>query len=313
MKRLTLVKTSNNHNIAHLYEHIFCNQLEKLFIKNRLINYLDYHYDARTYYGGFIHIQILLFTPAAERVIGQLEQCNPSFDEHTTRMAELEIMAEKQARAVGDLKKIVKSLQALHVTPWQHIDEVGVINTQDIRHASRVLRFYDAPRSDFRLLSCTASLAREPDLTLEVARPLFRITTDTILNNLTLMLTRDYAYFGYDKSWGYTSSSPRNVRKYRVYKQQVVQLVTITESYEDLIQTILKDRLVEKILAYIGDASYEQPFGAPDELELYENSGLLVGGAGWREIATPENIMKILHSVDLTLSYAKEHRIMAAT
>lgn len=42
------------------------------------------------------------------------------------------------------------------------------------------------------------------------------------------------------------------------------------------------------------------------ELVVFEATGMLVGGAGWRELATSQNIQEVLKHTTLQLRYGKD-------
>lgn len=311
MKRLTIVKISDNPDIAHVYEHIFCYALEKYFIHNKLISYIDYFYNARTYHGGFIHITLHLYSKEAMALADRIAQLSPSFDEDDVNVALLEIMAEKQVEMSGDLEGIIALMKKLHKSPWLPIDEIGLLNIRAAQLNPGAIKLCDVSGDNFRVMKCTMILdADNIGLPFYYAQPLFHVISETISNNITDMLARDYAYFGYDSTSSYADFTASSVRKYRVYRKQIDSLTTEAKDCENVINTLLAHGLVGKASAYLQLATFSVPLAAPDELAFYERSELLVGGRGWRDIATIENIEKVLRSMNISLSMGHDHKVV---
>ncbi len=306
MRQLTLVKINPNHNINHLYEHLFCNELERLFIAKGLINYLDYHYDAKSYYGGFIHIQLLCFTPEAEKMINQVTRLAPSFDTAAVLKAHREIMAEKLSQSTSNIDKVIVMLEEIHRKPWQQIDNFSIYARPDIRLSSTGIALYDAPSSHFRTLSCTVSLADTAGLGKEISWPLFYIIAASLLNNVTIMNAREHAYFCHDKTWKFTKKMVDHTSKSKVIKQHSVNLATLQKDYEKLFATMMHDGYVSKLANYLQEASYKRSLAAPDELQFFEASQLLVGAQGWKLAGTPDNIQALLKNITIDVVQANE-------
>lgn len=311
MKRLTLVKTCHNIPLAHLYEHLFCYALEQFFLDNRLISYLDYHYDAKTYHGGFLHLVLDAFTPEAEKLLAEVELIKPSFDLNSFNTAVLEIMAEKQITLSLDTEKAVRLLCDLQDEPWKNISEVGIYAAAKIRRSSHAFKSYDASATDFRTMTCRIELVPGAQRPAEGLIPLAYVIYQAISNSLTDLLARRYAYHGSDIEWKLSESQVVCARKYRVHRRQIKQLTTETKDCEALLWALVQNGFEKKLLAYLQSANYDVLMEAPDELTLYEKSQLLVGGQGWRETATEQNIKDIMANTHLSFTLGRQ-KITAA-
>ena len=309
MQRLVIIKTSNNPDLAHVYEHLFCYAIEKYLINHRLISYIDYFYDARTYLDGLIHISLHLYSKDAVAHADHIVRLDPSFDEDTVNIALLEIMAEKQMEVSGDIAELMRLLKELHKSPWLPIDEVGVLDVRSNKLSPRAIKLHSVPADNFKMMKCEITLSnKELKRPLNYVQPLFSVLAEAISNNLTDMLARDYAYFGYDVTDSYDSHAMSYTKYYRVHQEQIDGLSTEAEDCEAMMATLLSNGLIKKTHAYLTRANFSLPLEAPDALAFYEKSGLLVGGQGWRDIATTENIEIVLQSMSISLSLGRTRK-----
>lgn len=309
MQRLAIIKTSDNLDLAHVYEHLFCYAIENHFIHHKLISYIDYFYDARTYPNGLVHISLHLYSKDALAHAGHIAHLEPSFDEDTVNIALLEIMAEKQMEVSGDIKELIRLLKELHKSPWLPIDEVGILDVRSSKLSPKAIKLHSVPTDNFKTMKCEIALSNENlKLPSIYAQPLFNVLAETISNNLTDMLARDYAYFGYETVNLHEESAVSFTRCYRVHQEQIDSLTTEVEDCEAMVATLLSNGLIEKTHAYLTRANFSLPLEAPDALAFYEKSELLVGGQGWRDIATTENIETVLQSMSISLSLGRTRK-----
>lgn len=307
MKRLVLIKSHTNPVIAHIYEHIFCYALEEFFLKNHMFTYIDYSYGAVTYRSGLIHITINLFTTEAQKISDEIRSITPSFDEDTVSVAILEIMAEKQIKIDGDYQKLEGQLRKLHQLNWDEVNEVGFRDDIKRKRSHGVADEYDASGSDFREMKITADLnSVTVNSPRETSLPLFHIIAEAILNNLSDLLARDYAYHGYESyTTNYTASKTAMTRKYRVHKKQIDRLTTEIEDSEQLIDDMLEHGFIDKVIDYLSSVSYSAPLKAPDEMSLYEQSGILIGAKGWATLADEKLIKAVMNNLSITFQLGK--------
>jgi hypothetical protein len=64
--------------------------------------------------------------------------------------------------------------------------------------------------------------------------------------------------------------------------------------------------LVPRLAQSLQASTYDTAWGGPNELWVYEATKMLVGAAGWREIATEENIRLLLQNTKLRLTLGQE-------
>ena len=63
------------------------------------------------------------------------------------------------------------------------------------------------------------------------------------------------------------------------------------------------DEIKKRFIAYLQAASYsDNPFAAPNEDRILRDTGIPIGAAGWREIATAQNIEHLLEKLKINAS-----------
>jgi hypothetical protein len=68
---------------------------------------------------------------------------------------------------------------------------------------------------------------------------------------------------------------------------------------------------MQRISSFLTKSTYVLPSGAPNEIGLFEASGIIVGAAGWHQIGTEENIRAVLKHTTLQLTYGKKKQSLA--
>ena len=131
------VKTHNDANLAHVYEHIYINFLRQTFLKQGLFVYLDFAVDGETF-ESYVHIAIKAYTRRAETAIAKAVATQATIDNYVIREAAYEIAAEHGQEIEGDLQKIEQELHVLAQRPWSNINDV-VIKKREISKSSVVL------------------------------------------------------------------------------------------------------------------------------------------------------------------------------
>lgn len=301
MKRLTLVKTTNNPNVAHLYEHIFCYALNKFFRNHNLFSYVDYHYDAKTYSEGFIHLNILLFTQESEVLADELGKLELSLDNESISIAIFEIMAEKKIVLYPNFDKLEKLLLQIDAQPWQPIADLAIHSPSSNERTSAVLEKGDTKTSDFKTMRIVASLKKNDEE--RYTQALFIILSNALLNNITDTLADRFACFGYAQTVANDDSNIKLTREYRVYAKIARTHTEYISACEDVIASMLEYGVKHKLAQYLQNSSYSVAFNAPDELAIYEDTGLLIGGEGWRQLVSDGKYMKYaLDNLEIAMS-----------
>lgn len=315
MKRLILIKTCRETQLAHLYEHIYLEAVSTFLRDRGFLNYLDYRWRGRSYGGGFIHVEIDLLAIEVQQLARALSRLEPSFyDEKMVDRAAAEIAAEKQRLyADNGTKRVQKALKSLHAQPWQTIDEFACHDRLHLRRSRDVfwLSASKAPtkvlRSDFLLDEGVTSQRRS-------ILPLFTIIINALQDNLSHDLAKKYSFYMYTDTAHYTSKGAKESTKYRVVAEIKPELSEVMDTCKRALEDLIKANVISRISHFLVASNYfSAPLDAPNELGAYNTCGILVGAAGWRAIATEANIKEILRHTTLQLTLGRQKQSLRTT
>jgi hypothetical protein len=306
MKCLILIKPSNTPNIAHLYEHIFVGTVDNLFIKNKLYRYIDYHIDARAYLSGMVYIEILFYSDKAVTLSDEILRLEPKFNEDSIDGSLWQIMAEKQCSIFSKNDKIKEQLKLMQKYPWQTMDELATLDILDNRKAAIDFECTPTAKRNFKRLKCeiileTTFAKQNPKLTV-----LFTVLSYVLTDNISVMLSDDFYYFGTGNSCIYSNKVTKGVANFIRHREQNPQLTDELLACKDCIKDMFANGVLERMVSFLQASTYKEPHKTPDEIKLYEATGILIGPRGWRAIATKQNIDNIINSTTLKLTYGKE-------
>jgi hypothetical protein len=309
MKRVLLIKTSNEIQLAHLYEHLYLMAVVEFFKAHGLFDYLDYWFSGKTYHGGFIYLNIHLYSPAAEQLAGELSGLNPSFEQEAIEGAAVQIVAEKQHRLGGDLELLEVALADLHNQPWQTMNELTLLDARR-RRSRKVLWDTDA-KVRTKEMRCELVLDTEFARRRKDLLPLFDVVAHVLLDNLANELTDSYYYHMIGTASTYTKQVAKRTHTFRGWLQSVPTLTDELEACKLYVADMVRRGVAGRIAHFLQTSDYEAGEAVstiPDELRLYEATGILVGAAGWHQIATESNIADILRRTSLQLTYGRERQ-----
>lgn len=310
MKKTVLIKSIENIQAGHLYEHIFCMQLAEYFRAENLYSYLDYHIDAKTYYNGYIKLEVTLYSKAAIELQKMITSLPFVVDDDVIDGAVLQIMAEKRMNFfVTDHTLLVGTLKDYSSRPWSTLGEVGEItftpNKKDAlieltpRSASKFLILKQVIRMDNAVVEGYSKNS---------LNPIFVVISQVLTNNLQQIIADTVYCYSYEDFVTISSTGIRNTNLYRIDKRQNTQLTIEKELAETFVKELLEHGLVEKLEAFLSGVSYDSPSLAPDEDYISESIGVLVGAEGWRAIGTKANILHVLESMSIDFRLGKTHQ-----
>jgi hypothetical protein len=308
MRRKTIIKSSRYFDIAHLYEHIYCIALTRLFRRRGLFKYIDYYYAARTYTAGIIHVDIWLYSPAAVALAPQLPSIRLAFDDQSITAAAVQVATENQSKVEGDITSLRAILEALDAEEWQAIDDFRLLDSDAVRRSRKSFWFIETSKSNFRRMQwgiqLDATLARQQRQLL----PLFHVVCDALLGNLVEDLGDNKYYYCYGSMASYTNKSVSEARKLRMYVGQDLSLVDELAACRTLLTQMLDAGFILKLAHGLQHVSYQTPMLVPDEFEVFETTKVFVGGAGWESIGTESNISQVLRHATVSLTTSKVRR-----
>lgn len=298
MQRLTLIKICSSSEVGHLYEHLYVSALVGLFSKHNLFQHVDYTYSAYTYAGGFIHIHILLISPGALTLAEAVKKVSPEFDDESVAGGLLELAAEEQGTPQCDFKLVQKNLKELHEEPWQMLDDFTYLNTPKTRRNKSVLSFSEKKPRYFKTIFTELSLDQNFSKVTPTAKPLFWVISDVLINNILHEIVAAHSYYPYYLATN-TVGGLKTTRRYRGLKIAEPKSAEVLETCKQSLKTMFDKDIVDRVIRHAKEDFNRLPMGSPDELEIYNDTNVLVGKAGWERIATVENIRKALQHTTL--------------
>lgn len=311
MKRIILIKTCTETQIAHLYEHMYCEAIRANFKSKKLLYYIDYTYQGTTYDKGLTHIVVDLYTPQAVELSGKLTNLNVTFEDAKLELAIAQIVAEEKHYLRASKKEgLISQLNELQDQPWEPLDDVVLFDAQQHRRTQRTL-WLSEEKAKVKTLHCDLSLDNNFAPGHRNLLPLFDIVSNIIQENLARELCNKFGYYRNDNPAHYTRKNFKASQELAAWTRYTPSLTDEVSVCETTITWLVKIGLIERSAIFLGRAHYKQSDEAPDELRLLEATDILVGGRGWHQIGTEENISTVLKHTTLQLTYGKEKQSLA--
>ena len=310
MKKLILIKPIDHIQLGHLYEHIFCDHLVELLREKGLFAYVDYSLDGRTYYDGFIRIELYLYTDKAVKHLDDIFSISITFDGDVIGAGLIQIMAEKYADVLSyDKAKMLEKLEKYHSDSWLDINKESFANRDKPPLTRSGLQLTDRDKRHFRFLKQTISVDfATVDMPKEVALPLFAIISKALNSNLQEDIVRSSFCYTYDDIFRTDKHSARETNRFKIDVRQAKAITNETEVVSTLVHSILQNGFVDRLSQFLQNATTDFPLLAPDDDEVFNKTDLLLGVSDWHRIGTKNNILAVLHaiSVEFTLGKSKD-------
>lgn len=310
MRQIILVKPTQQRQLAHLYEHLYYDALVLHFKKQNLLSYLDYSLHATTH-ADFIHIEISLYTPKAEMQARVLHNLEVAINEDSIKRAFVEIIAEKERHlesAYSELTPVIALLKEIHLVSWKKIEEISSVASAG-RKPSQIVTITNK-QAAVKSMRCDLIVDGDFIKTQRHLLPLFSIVARVIHDNLMDELSFKHSYYFVDSLRTYTKRIAKETHVYVALKAATPQLTHEKDTCKDFIMELLEKDMIPLTVAHLTNLIYSIPQVAPDEIQIYEATGQLIGAEGWREVSTEENILEVLRHTSLQLVYGKEKQVL---
>jgi hypothetical protein len=312
MKQLILLKQSTSIQLAHLYEHLFCSQLDT-FLRNRnLYQELDYRITGKTYHGGIVSVQVDLCTDQATKLIRDIPAISIKNDLESFLVAVNQILAEKQ-EPIGATSHdaILQALGQIQAQPWITIDEFEQVDTKGIRRQPGAFYIAEGKPVISKKLYVNLTLDEEIITNRRDLLPLFQQMSRFMMSNIISDLSDTYGYYSVDDAFKLQTDSATYSNMFRTGEADV-QLKENVEIILKLISEMRSDAAFERFASQLSDVSYlEWQTVLPDFEKIYEDTLVFIGSKGWQEIATPENCELLLKHIAVTLKFGKKEIVSA--
>ena len=308
MQETILIKQCPAIQLAHLYEHLFCSEVDKLLYENGLFPYLDYSLSGNTHQTGIIYIKLEAYTGLAKDFTKDIENTKLSISDDALSVAASQLIAENEYAYTGSgIEEVKKYLEALDKLPWQDIESITSIDTKGVKRQGKP--FYIDTNHPLPAKKMLLTLEVD-NSTIQHSRkllPLIRLMCFLISDTYENILSDKYGLYSLDGEF-------KNTRKLTEYES----IFKIPEGHpidkEDVLRTI------SEIIVYISSSGGFKRFSSeltnishkeasslsPNALHNLTDTGVLIGSAGWREIASETNIETVVKSLSSSLRIGKE-------
>lgn len=205
---------------------------------------------------------------------------------------------ESEALFVGDTEAIIHELKRLDCELWQNLDDIQQLPPQKLKQieANDLIYAVDQP-----------------------AKPPRKVVLQFIYDNYSLELLPLWHQFAHFLSlsigqkichnfWAYFSHETTELQDksakldctFLLNLQTQANANDILQAARKILPEFTTDEIKKRFIAYLQSASYsDNPFTAPNEDQILRDTGILIGAAGWREIATAQNIKHLSEKLQI--------------
>lgn len=303
MKETILIKQCPAIQLAHLYEHLFCSEVDKLFYENGLFPYVDYSLSANTHQTGIIYIKLETYTDLAKEFSTNIENIKLSFSDEALSVAASQLIAENEFAYTGsgidDIKKHLKSLDDI---AWQDIDSITSINTKGIKRQSTP--FYIDTRHPLpaKKLFLTMAVDERAHENIMQMLPLLRLVSFLISDTYEAILSDKYGLYSLDGEFKNSNKLTGYQSVFNVPNGHLIDKKEVLETVIVIIEYISLNNGFGRFVEELKDISYKSSSKvSPNALHGLTDTGILMGSEGWKELSSMTNIDTILKSLTLTV------------
>lgn len=283
--------------------------LTDFFSKQRLFPYKDYSLTGRTYYGGIVYIDLELYSDDAITHTQAMPMIALNSSTARISIAIKQMIAEKeQLFSSTGYSNIVQALQDLHAQPWQNIDELGLIDTKNIRKKRGPLYIADDSHKAARRLMTHISLDAELIRAHRELLPLFRQFAWIITASLQDTLANTYGYYSQDDKYVNSKEAVSIVNTFQVaYAEDVnVNLHQVLDTCLEVTENIRQQKVFDHFMDELKQISYyDYSDLAPNIERTYENTHIFIGAKGWQELAKQENYELLLKHLSIEVKFGR--------
>lgn len=305
MKNLTITKQYPNFQTAHLYEHLFCSAVNKLFHDNELYANLDYFVRGTTYKNsGIIVVEIDTYTNNAEKLLSKIPTLVPDFSHETLRTGVLQLITEDSVVLQVSSDKIDEALQEVQQISWVKLDDLEYIDEskittkiQPIQRTSESVKIRQV-YIDFIL---DDDFAKGRDQLI----PLFVRLSQYGVVFIADMLSQQFGC--YHETTEYKRESNTLRVGLNIIDGQDIASEAISQSMMEHLKEVYSHATVQRFVSGLQSISYSNNlYGAPNAFSLLDDTGVLIGSKGWRNISTEDNVNAILKSISIKVKYGRK-------
>lgn len=268
---------------------------------------MDYTLNGATYDSGVIIISAECYAKTSAKLLQELAMMKTDFGKAPfylpiSRALSQIIAEEPEAIFIGDVDTIIGELRLLDDQPWQDLDSVELL--PKCAHGDKKL---------LDLMYTTDQPAVKPrkiKLQLQFSNPLIelRMLWRELAHFLNLSIgqkvCQEFGTYFTDESVKDSANSTTVVSAFLVNSHilPIVKMGEIAANIKRTLETTTKSEVLQRFADYLSLASYStNPHAAPDEDRLLREFGAILGSAGWKKIASVENLTKVLQATRITI------------
>jgi hypothetical protein len=308
MKETILIKQSPAIQLAHLYEHLFCSEVDKLFYENGLFPYLDYSLSGNTHQTGIIYIKLETYTELAKDFAKNVEHIKLTLSNDALSVAASQLIAENEFAYTGlGIAEVKKHLEALDELLWQDIDSVTTIDTKGTKRQSKPYYIDTNHPLPAKKMFFTLEVKESSIQDFRQLLPLIRLMCFLISDTYETVLSDKYSLYSLDGEFINTSKITGYVSTFNIPEGHSIDKEEVLRTVSEIIRYISFYGGFKRFALELNDISHKSASSiSPNALHNLTDTGVLIGSAGWRQIATENNIEMIVKSLTLSIRTGKE-------
>lgn len=309
MKYFILAKHHPCAQLAHLYEHLFISTITRYLYNHGQYKLLDYSLNGETYESGIVIIYGECYNTEAGHLLENIANMKVSLSDKNpghipVARAMSQICAEESQKLfISDPDMIIRELGLLDNKPWQNLDSVGILpkNTTNDKDLTDLIYETDQPADKKPILKLQLQIDNQP---VEL-RVLWRELARFISLSIGQKICRDFGVYYSKESVKNNDTSVISTSIFSVSPHaQKVNLKEVAAIAKQTLAKVTSSNVLNRFSDYLTSLSYtENPYITPDSCQIAREFGIIIGAAGWKKLATTENIAKTLSATHITFRY----------
>lgn len=310
MQEIILIKQHSSVQLAHLYEHLYCERLRELFFNKQLFESLDFTLSGTTFdQGGLIEVAVQLHTLKAQTLADQIMTQNIPLDTRAISLAFSQLLAEEeQAINVSSYEAVIQALTELNGKPWEEVDDFTILKARDVRLSPYPMHI-SKKHLPSRKIAFNLTLDADFAMTHPELIPLFRQITRVTAYTARYRIAAEEGF--------YMDTVAFIARPHKFYTKTTLRVANGNDEFID-VNDLLRQcrdvfRYIERTNAHedftreLHQTSYRHnPWDAPNTYDAYNETGIYLGSKGWVMTATLENCALLLANTTIEVAFGRQ-------
>lgn len=283
-------------------------QANEILGRQGFFKWVDYTLNGTTYeQGGVIAIDFKAYTSDAEVCFANIKAIHLDFEDSEVTKALMQLYAEEYYELKQtNRKSILKQLQNIDATQWQSLDELGVLNTKDIKRESAPLHLTNVEAKSPITTKVSLELNEKFANNNLLAKAVFAFVARAILLTASYNIAKNTGSYSHQM---YFQLSGRRVvvdlLTADAFRTQAPDLNKAVEEIKNTVNAMDASGAFERMTNELRNTSYYNAGAtAPDYEQLLNDAGILVGSEGWKMVDV-SLIQTILSNTDISIRRSK--------